>query len=214
MQSALPSLLTLVLTSSLVACSRGDDGAGDGGLSAQLDARVAPADAGAVDAMARATDTDAGAQLSLASSALQEGAEIPAEYTCAGQNISPPFTWAGGPEAQGYAMVFRDVHPGVELIHSIIYDIPSDVFGLPEGVEKVAEPSVPAGAKQTTAYSPSVRGYLGPCPGSQHTYEFRLYAIDTYPLPSVTINSSRSVVETAILANASAVDIIGIVHTP
>lgn len=202
------NLLKIALATSLLfAC--GDDSSDGGGV----DAALFDAAPGAVDAAANAPDGQAAA-LTLASTSLTEGAEIAIGYTCSGANISPPFTWSGGPSAAGYAMVFRDVEPGAELIHSIIYDIPGDVMALPEAVEKVREPSVPAGSKQTRSYKSNVRGYEGPCPGSKHAYEFRLYAIGANPLPGVTLNSARSDVETAILANSIATDTIGIVHTP
>lgn len=197
----------LVATSFLFAC--GDDS----GDPAGLDAALFDANPATVDAADNTPDAQPGV-LTLASTALTEGAEIPLLYTCANSNISPPFTWSGGPAAASYAMVFRDVEPGAELIHSIIYDIPASVMSLPEGVEKVSEPAVPAGSKQTRAYSPSVRGYLGPCPQNMHAYEFRLYALDVNPLPGVTLNSSRTAVETAILENMIATDTFGIVHTP
>jgi hypothetical protein len=204
---AMTTLLKIVLAASfLVAC--GDD------APSEVPADAAPADAGAnaPDAADNAPDAQPGA-LTLASSALTEGAEIPVLYTCADANISPPFSWSGGPAAAGYAMVFRDI-TGEGLIHSIIYDIPANVMALPEGVEKLSEPAVPAGAKQTRAYLSNVRGYLGPCPQSMHAYEFRLYALGSNPLPGVTLNSTRSEVETAILANSIATDTLGIVRTP
>ena len=34
-------------------------------------------------------------------------------------------------------------------------------------------------------------------PGS-HTYQFKLYAVDTYPLPGVTLNSNRTQVRAAL----------------
>ena len=57
-----------------------------------------------------------------------------------------------------------------------------------------------AGAKQPLAYDNQTRGYLGPCPGSQHTYQFALYAVDTNPLPGLGMTSTRAQVRTAILA--------------
>jgi phosphatidylethanolamine-binding protein (PEBP) family uncharacterized protein len=205
-------LKILVASSFLFAC--GDDADGPG----SLDAALFDADTTTPDAANNAPDAQPGV-LTLASTALTEGAEIPLLYTCANPNsvptnISPPFTWTGGPAAASYAMVFRDVEPGAELIHSIIYDIPASEMALPEGVEKEAEPAVPAGSKQLRAYSPKFRGYLGPCPGNTHAYEFRLSALDVATLPGVTLNSSRSAVETAILENMIATDTLGIVHTP
>jgi phosphatidylethanolamine-binding protein (PEBP) family uncharacterized protein len=70
---------------------------------------------------------------------------------------------------------------------------------LPEDVDKVFEPPDVPGAKQPLAYDGATRGYLGPCPGSVHTYQFALYPIDVNPLPGVTQSSSRNAVRNALL---------------
>jgi Raf kinase inhibitor-like YbhB/YbcL family protein len=138
--------------------------------------------------------------LALTSTAITEGGTIPTMYSCRGTNVSPPLAWSGGPAAQGYAVVLTDL-TGTPFIHSVIWDIPGSVTSLPENVAKVAEPPVPAGSKQARAYDNQTRGYLGPCPGSMHTYEFALYAVGTYPLPGVTLSSTRAQVQAALLAN-------------
>jgi phosphatidylethanolamine-binding protein (PEBP) family uncharacterized protein len=51
-----------------------------------------------------------------------------------------------------------------------------------------APPDVP-GAHQTRSFSGSL-GYRGPCPGSTHTYEFAIYALDIAALPNLNMNSS------------------------
>ena len=44
-------------------------------------------------------------------------------------------------------------------------------------------------------------GYFGPCPGTQHTYRFTVYAIDVATLPGIDTASSGDAVQAAILLN-------------
>jgi phosphatidylethanolamine-binding protein (PEBP) family uncharacterized protein len=130
------------------------------------------------------------AALTLTSTAITEGGTIPVMYSCRGANVSPPLAWTGGPSAPGYAVVLTDRTNN--LIHAVIWDIPGTRTELPEDVDKVAEPPDVPGAKQPLAYDNQTRGYLGPCPGSTHTYEFAIYAVDANPLPTLTLSNTRA----------------------
>lgn len=137
----------------------------------------------------------------LTSPAFMEGDTLSTKYTCASDpnQVSPPLAWAGAPAGtMSFAIVFTDKNNN--LRHSAIYDIPPSVISLPEDVEKVFQPSVPAGAKQAKAYTGQF-GYAGPCPGSTHTYEFKIYALDVAALPGLGMNSDGQDVETAALAH-------------
>jgi Raf kinase inhibitor-like YbhB/YbcL family protein len=133
----------------------------------------------------------------LTSSGFVEGAMIPSDFTCAGTNVSPPLQWTPGPSGtMSYAVILTDRTTGAVLIHSIIYDIPSNVTSLPMNVDKLANPSTPAGAKQLHAYDNTTYGYMGPCPnGVLHNYEFSVRAVDVAALPGVMTTSMRTVVE-------------------
>jgi Raf kinase inhibitor-like YbhB/YbcL family protein len=138
------------------------------------------------------------APFALTSSAFQEGEEVPLMYKCednnpAGDNISPPLSWGPGPAGtMSYAVVLHHV-PTPE--HWVIWDIPANVTSLPENIDHVAEPTMPAGSKQShlngldgfTGY-----GYLGPCPqatNSEQSYVFTLYALDVATVPNITPDS-------------------------
>jgi Raf kinase inhibitor-like YbhB/YbcL family protein len=133
----------------------------------------------------------------LTSSGFVEGAMIPSDFTCAGTNVSPPLQWTPGPSGtMSYAVILTDRTTGAVLIHSIIYDIPSNVTSLPMNVDKLANPSTPAGAKQLHAYDNTTYGYMGPCPNCVlHNYEFSVRAVDVAALPGVMTTSMRTVVE-------------------
>jgi Raf kinase inhibitor-like YbhB/YbcL family protein len=205
------AIVTGLLLSGAVACGGDDDGSGD------IDAPNIDAPPGDPDAAIDALAIDAPAAFTLTSTALTAGAVIPTMYSCNGTNVSPPLAWTGGPTSPGYAMVFTDItNTASPFVHSAIWDIPGSVMSLPENVEKVAEPTVPAGSKQPLAYDQTTRGYLGPCPGgtAPHTYEFAVYAVDEYPLTGVTLSSTRLQVRTAILAHDTAMATLTGTYTP
>ena len=134
----------------------------------------------------------------LTSTGFTEGMAIPVKYACKGANVSPDLTWTMGPPGtQSYAMVLTD--KSNNLIHWVIWDIPSATLSLPEGVQNVANPAAPAGAKQVRSYDNTTFGYLGPCPQNTHTYEFAVFALDVATLPNVTTNSTRNAVKAEIL---------------
>jgi Raf kinase inhibitor-like YbhB/YbcL family protein len=179
-----PAVLAFLL---VAACGGGD---GDDGDDAD-DAPAIDAPPGAIDAPPDETDSQPAA-FTLTSPAFAEGGVIPDENSCAGANTSPQLDWTGAPAGTlSFAVVFTDITPP-PLIHSVIYDIPGTATGLPADVEKVYAPTDVPGAHQTTAYSPTVRGYLGPCPGSMHTYQFELFALDVPTLPGATMGTTRS----------------------
>ena len=157
-------------------------------------------DAGTIDAGTIDAGTiDAGASAGLTSTAFADGGTISARHSCAGMNLSVPLEWSAIPAAQSYAVVMTDT--ANSLLHWVIWDIPSSRLALPEGVEKVAQPTVPAGAKQVRSYDGSTYGYLGPCPPATHVYRFELFGLDVTMLPGVTTTSTRAEVMTVITAH-------------
>lgn len=196
-------LLPLALT--LAACG-GDDAAGPIDAPSEDSATVDSPEAIDAPLVVDGPLIDAPpAPFTLTSTAITEGGVIPVVHSCRGANTSPPLAWTGGPTAPGYALVFTDITtPANPFLHSIIWDIPGNATSLPEGIQKVYMPPVPAGAKQPLGYDGQTRGYLGPCPGSMHRYEYALVAVDTNPLPGLSMASSRTVVRDAITAHAVA----------
>jgi len=125
----------------------------------------------------------------LESTAFSDGGTIPAAHTCDGINVSPPLSWQGG-FGHSYVIVLKDLSNS--LVHWVLWDIPADQSAAPEDVAKVFEPPVPAGSKQPLSYNNTTRGYLGPCPGTTHNYEFAIYSLDVGSLPGVSAASSRA----------------------
>lgn len=119
--------------------------------------------------------------LQLTSGAFADGGEIPARYTCEGQNISPPLAWMGAPAAtRSFVLIVDDPDapdpeaPRMVWVHWVLYNLPADIDHLTEAVS-----ALPAGAiSGITDFQRT--GYGGPCPPiGRHRYFFKLYALDT-----------------------------------
>jgi Raf kinase inhibitor-like YbhB/YbcL family protein len=119
------------------------------------------------------------AEITLTSSAFQDGGSIPYLYTCEGDDISPPLAWSGAPAiARSYAMVCEDPDaPRGTWIHWVFYNIPGDAVELNKAVPTL--PELPSGARHGRNTAGDM-AYAGPCPppGKPHRYFFRLYALD------------------------------------
>jgi Raf kinase inhibitor-like YbhB/YbcL family protein len=118
----------------------------------------------------------------LTSSAFPAGGVIPARFTCAGSDVSPPLAWSQPPEGtRSLALVVDDPDapdpraPKVTWVHWIVYNIPPESEGLAEG----ASPGdLPAGATQGRNDWKRA-DYGGPCPPiGRHRYVHKLYALD------------------------------------
>jgi Raf kinase inhibitor-like YbhB/YbcL family protein len=137
--------------------------------------------------------------LKLASKGFDAGRDIPAMYTCDGQNISPPLAWFDVPAAaKSLALIVDDpdapnpAAPQRVWTHWVVYNIPADAAGLLEGV---TPEGLPPGAKEGLNDWQQV-GYGGPCPPiGQHRYFHKLYALDTV-LPDLG-NPTKSDLEVA-----------------
>ncbi|MBB5953500.1 hypothetical protein FHS29_000070 [Saccharothrix tamanrassetensis] len=146
----------------------------------------------------------------LSSAAFANGGVIPKIHECtsgggndpAKKNESPPLAWSGAPAAaKSYAIVMRDLD-NANLIHWVIYDIPVSTTSLPQNVEHVYQPPVPAGARQVYYRgSASLFGYQGPCsPSTVNTYEFVVHALNRASLTNLNSNSSTQTAARAITA--------------
>src|SRR5574342_131997 len=79
--------------------------------------------------------------IELKSAAFAKGAVIPKKYTGEGEDVSPPLAWSGVPAGtKELALICDDPDaPTPEpWVHWVIYKLPPDLAGLPEGVDKAA----------------------------------------------------------------------------
>ncbi|MFH0764584.1 MAG: glutaminyl-peptide cyclotransferase [Candidatus Omnitrophota bacterium] len=136
------------------------------------------------------------------SSAFKSGEMIPGKYTCDGEELSPPLSWTGIPAGTiSIALVSDDPDaPRGDWVHWLIFNLPPDTEGLPEGVphnERLANDAVQG------RHDGGDAGYGGPCPpGGTHRYYFKVYALDTKLSlgPDVTKKSMLKAMEGHILA--------------
>ena len=117
------------------------------------------------------------------SRAFENGAEIPARYTCKGDDVSPPLNWEGVPEAARSLVLIVDdpdapdpEAPKMVWVHWVLYNIPPDINSL---AEHITSATLPPGAIEgiNDWQRP---GYGGPCPPiGRHRYFHKLYALDS-----------------------------------
>lgn len=132
-----------------------------------------------------------GPGLKLTSQVFDDGTQIPAAYTCKGQNINPPLSITGVPAGtKCLALIMHDPDAvlvvGFDFVHWLVWDIPSST-------KIINASSVPGGSVQgqnDTKNAEKNNSYIGPRPPAgtgTHHYLFELYAMDkTLGLPPTT----------------------------
>lgn len=130
--------------------------------------------------------------MQLTSQAFAPNGQIPAKYTCKGENISPPLEIADVPaQAQSLTLIVHDPDAvSGDFTHWLVWNMSSQHTS-------IAEHSVPQGALEgTTDFGRS--GYGGPCPPAgtgTHRYFFELYALDT--TLALPVSANRAELEAA-----------------
>ena len=152
------------------------------GIAAWACGMQSPAPAQKEDIRASSTGSGGKTTMHISSPAFEPGGEIPALYTCDGEDIAPPLKWTEVPkEAKSLALVCEDPDAPVGTwLHWLVVNLPPDCEGLPEGGR------LPEGAVQIVNDfgRPS---YGGPCPPSgTHRYFFKLFALDVPELNGLT----------------------------
>jgi Raf kinase inhibitor-like YbhB/YbcL family protein len=138
-------------------------------------------------------------QLNVTSSVFTQGGAIPANYTCAGKNVSPPLTWSNAPKGtKSFAIIMDDPDAPMGVwVHWVLYNLPASVTQLKEDF-KIEEIKAVGGKNDYGSAT-----YRGPCPpGGQHRYVFKLYALDKIleVVPGMTKRTLEEVMRGHILA--------------
>lgn len=110
--------------------------------------------------------------LKLTSPSFQNNDEIPAKFTCQGEDINPELHIEGVPEGtESLLLLVTDPDaPSKTWLHWCMYDIHPDTNHIPE--------NCPDNYAQQTENDFGNFGYGGPCPPKhRHQYVFRLYAL-------------------------------------
>ena len=118
------------------------------------------------------------ATIDISSAAFEDGDSIPFEYTCDGNNTSPPLRWAevpGGTRSIAILVDDPDATAGI-FRHWSVYNIPSGTRSLPAGQESTIK--LKESTRQAINTFDNI-GYSGPCPpeGQEHEYVFFIYAL-------------------------------------
>ena len=122
----------------------------------------------------------------LASNAFVNGENIPIEYTCDGEDLSPMLGWKYVPNGtKSFAIVCIDPDaPGGDWVHWIAWNIPKSWKIMKSGIDPTSQSKFIQGTN-----SWGTTGYGGPCPPvghGPHRYSFVIYALD------ITLNLEAS----------------------
>jgi Raf kinase inhibitor-like YbhB/YbcL family protein len=120
--------------------------------------------------------------LTLTSESFVQNGMIPIRHTCDGQDASPELSWTGIPAGTKSLVLIVDdpdapdpADPKMTWVHWVLYNVPPDIKGLPEGASV-------AGLQSGTLEGTNDwqrTGYGGPCPPiGIHRYFHKLYAVD------------------------------------
>ncbi|MBU0717873.1 MAG: YbhB/YbcL family Raf kinase inhibitor-like protein [Planctomycetes bacterium] len=118
----------------------------------------------------------------MASPTFDHNSVIPKCHTGDGEDLSPELSWSGVPNGTKELALICDDPDALTpkpWVHWVIYKLPADTAGLPEGVPTDKALSKPVEALQGKN-SWNTIGYRGPAPprGQVHHYHFKLYALD------------------------------------
>jgi Raf kinase inhibitor-like YbhB/YbcL family protein len=146
-----------------------------------------------LSACARAAEPGSSAtSFQLNTPAFAEGATIPVDYTCDGQDRSPELNWQTPPaNTQSFVLIMDDPDaPGGTFTHWVLFDLPRTTRQLSAGSGAIGV----AGQNSFGSI-----GYRGPCPppGGAHHYFFKLYALDVASL-NLKGGATRNDVEAAL----------------
>jgi Raf kinase inhibitor-like YbhB/YbcL family protein len=175
MKSAIASLMVVGLATASFAAAPG----AAGGAAAP---GAAPASTPMAKTVYDTLVTASTPKITLTSTSIKSGQPISDDFSQNGANKSPQLTWTAGPATtKAYVVVAQDTTTtnATPVQHWMMWNIPSTVTSLPEGVPVGVNPANPAGAMQATAGGNA--GYRGPKPpaGSVHNYVFQVFALDT-----------------------------------
>ncbi len=113
--------------------------------------------------------------LNITSTAIKEGAAIPVQFTCDGENAPPPVAWSGvAPGVKSLVLIVDDPDaPGGVFTHWVLFDVPV--------AENVGSGHIDPRAGRSGTNGFGKVGYGGPCPPrghGAHRYFFTLSALD------------------------------------
>jgi Raf kinase inhibitor-like YbhB/YbcL family protein len=141
--------------------------------------------------------------MTLATPAWPDGGAIPAKYTQAGDQVSPPLTWSNVPDGvTSFVLVAHDLDAAAgngtdDILHWMLWNIPGTARSISEGVPQGSQ--LPDGTRQISASGPYYRGPGASAQGPAHHYVFELFALDS-PVDVPPIGASPAQTRAAVAA--------------
>lgn len=141
--------------------------------------------------------------MTLSTTAWPDGGQIPAKYTQAGDQVSPPLTWSNPPEnTTSFVLLVHDPDAATgngtdDILHWMLWNIPAASRGIPERVPQATQ--LPDGTRQISVSGPYYRGPGAPAAGPMHHYIFELFALDT-TIDVPAVGQSPQLTRAAVLA--------------
>lgn len=129
--------------------------------------------------------SDAMADVQFTEVPFEESGPIPSEYTCDGEDVSPPLAWTDPPAGTDSLVLIVDDPdapvPG-SFTHWVLFNLPPTTTALPRDYsdgDLRLEPDGPSPVEGVNDFGDV--GYGGPCPPGreEHRYVFFLSALDT-----------------------------------
>jgi Raf kinase inhibitor-like YbhB/YbcL family protein len=121
--------------------------------------------------------------MTLTTTAWPDGGAIPAQYTQAGAQVSPPLAWSNVPDGvMSFVLIAHDLDAATgngtdDILHWMLWNIPAAARSLPEAIPQGNQ--LADGTRQISVSGPYYRGPGAPAAGPPHHYVFELYALDT-----------------------------------
>jgi Raf kinase inhibitor-like YbhB/YbcL family protein len=108
--------------------------------------------------------------------------DIPLKHSAYADGVSPELHWTAVANAKSYVIILEDPDskPISPFVHWLVWNIPSSVTSLPEGLQAQPRVTDPDGVLQGRTTRGSV-GYFGPRPpvgDPVHHYHFQVFALD------------------------------------
>lgn len=142
--------------------------------------------------------------MTLTSTAWPDGGQIPAKYTQAGGESSPPLAWGNVPEnSASFVLIAHDVDAAIgngpdDILHWMLWNIPATTTSLAERVPQGTQ--LPDGTRQISASGPYYRGPGAAAAGPPHHYIFELFALDVPQLDVPAVGASPPQTRAAVVA--------------
>lgn len=146
--------------------------------------------------------------MTLSTSAWADGGQIPAKYTQAGEQVSPPLSWSNVPDGvASFVLIVHDLDaaaaPGTDdILHWMLWNIPAAARSLQEGVPQGSQ--LPDDTRQISVSGPYYRGPGAPSAGPPHHYVFELFALDVRTIEVPAVGASPQQTRTAVVAAMAA----------